>query len=443
MPWPTKLHKLVGDDADDYWTEVIRRTQTHPHEAGVQGNYGQTALHVACYRFPPTAAVEAMLRAYPACAVLTNHSGETPLHLATEGASETIQMMILQAGPLAASKRDKYLMCGAGQSSLRMIRSVIEACPDAVHWPSNEGKTPIFKLSRDYESANTVEEVVYGQDWAISNLLLMAAQFGTCNVPPGRRFLVLHAAAMLPCPLSFIRVAASLFPHQTMERDRNGMVPLALAAIAPIYEEPSRVEKVVPLDEGLPAVISNQNSNHDTNDNNVASAQSNNDPSNPQQQQQHQQHSETNTNTNAKPQQTLIELLVAANPNAVHVMNNEGRTPLNLAIASGKRWNQGVSALYHAAPKCLETKDAATGLYSFLLAAISPNPCAETCFHLLQGWPEVVRLGITDDHNNGPPYGNNVNVKCYSGVKRTIIEIDDDDDEVVEVYDGDKKPRAI
>eukprot|EP00957_Ditylum_brightwellii_P022731 1714699-Ditylum_brightwellii.AAC.1 len=64
MPWPTVLHKLVSDELDDIWSAVIKRAQEHPEEVGVQGaGYGQTALHVACYRYPPVDAVRAMLDA--------------------------------------------------------------------------------------------------------------------------------------------------------------------------------------------------------------------------------------------------------------------------------------------------------------------------------------------------------------------------------------------
>lgn len=316
---------------------------------------------------------------------------------------------------------------------INLLTDVIEACPTAVHWPNNEGKTPIFKLSRDYESANTVEEVVYGQDWAISNLLLMAAQFGTCNVPPGRRFLVLHAAAMLPCPLSFLRVAASLFPHQIMEFDLDGMIPLARAAIAPLYEEPEMSAKVVNLGEGEPpfmaaasSIIQSNNSSAQSDSNAQASGGSSNTITK----------SSSISSVSASNKLTSsskIELLLAANPNAVHVMNNHGRIPLNLSIASGKRWNQGTSTLYNAAPKTAEMKDAATGLYSFLLAASCPDPCVETCFHLLRGWPEVVRLGMDCEHDDS-------NRISSSSIRNKRDRCDDGE---TMSDDGDKKPRAI
>ena len=137
MPWPTYLHELCGRDHDDLWSDVIERVRTHPHEAAVQGNFGQTALHVASYRYPPLGAVEAILAARPECTTLVNNSGETPLHLATDHSEEDVQLAILRCGPKAASMRDKYgdtplhLACSSGDAtSERFVDELLLACSD-------------------------------------------------------------------------------------------------------------------------------------------------------------------------------------------------------------------------------------------------------------------------------------------------------------------------
>jgi hypothetical protein len=62
------------------WPAVEFRCQSHPHEAEVQDERGDTCLHWAVFGNPPLGAVEAILTASPDLASVANRQGLLPLH---------------------------------------------------------------------------------------------------------------------------------------------------------------------------------------------------------------------------------------------------------------------------------------------------------------------------------------------------------------------------
>ena len=128
-----------------------------------------------------------------------------------------------------------------------------------------------------------------------------------------------------------------------------------------------------------------------------------------------------------------------------------GQLPLHLALTSGKEWEEGVRALVRLHPDGVRKKDPLTGLYPFMLAAISYNSCIDlkhsknascggtvcnmprsqharedcewvfTIYSLLREYPEVL---------------NSHYLQHYTGTKRKFCEIDDSDyDEVKKEVD--------
>ena len=412
----------MGDDVDDYWRDVIERVRTHPHEAEIQGNFGQTALHVACYRFPPLGAVEAILKARPGCTLKKNLSDETPLHLATEHASEAVQIAILKAGPEAAAMRDKYgdaplhLACGSGQATVRFIQMLVEACPQAVHWKNNDGLTPIFKLplKEEHEEMDAAPRLdPDSQVFEIIKMLLTVSVFGSMNIPNGCRLREMHAVAMVPCPIELISgiLQQVRFVSQACEQDHNGMVPLALAAVAPIFDQPvvednfgvidnnnhhngldhgqeeqgqaqgHRLEQAV-VDIGESLLNSNRGIMDVENNGDLFSrsySENGNDNGN-------------HRNETGRQKPSLIESILAVDRRAATIPDNEGRYPLHHAIFSGKRWNEGIKTILNAAPNVTGIKQG-DGLYPFMLAAFTQHAqCLDTIFNLLRMWPEVLYI---------------------------------------------------
>ena len=85
----------------------------------------------------------------------------------------------------------------------------------------------------------------------------------------------------------------------------------------------------------------------------------------------------------------LLESIIASHPSAASVADANGLLPLELAIASGKMWNDGVELIFLANPSAASHCDPATGLCTFMQAATSPNPCLTTIYSILLESPEL------------------------------------------------------
>jgi len=383
MPWPTYLHELCGRDHDDLWSDVIERVRTHPHEAAVQGNFGQTALHVASYRYPPLGAVEAILAARPECTTLVNNSGETPLHLATDHSEEDVQLAILQCGPKAASMRDKYgdtplhLACSSGDAtSERFVDELLLACTDAVHMKNKAGVLPMFKLPLREEYDETGRYILHesqsdsnskkfrfeedDENYKIVMKILKVGMFRTFRLnfeSSGWIFRELHAVAAMPCPIDVVEAAITKFPEQAKDQDHDGMTALAYAAKADIQYGPI-VSKDV--------------------------------------------RSEANR---VSKKSFVVDSILSLNYLAAEIPDKYGRYPLHHALINGKTFHEGVSSILNAAPRVAQVKDSQTGLYPFMMPTLfnakrSHNESEEviecryleTCYKLIRIWPECVRL---------------------------------------------------
>lgn len=263
MPWPTTLHKLVSEESSDAWTAVLSRVATHPHEVGVQGaGYGQTVLHVACYRYPPASAVGAFLEACPDAAVLQNSDGETALHLAMDGASEEVQLLLLRARPGAVAAKDRYgdtplhLACSSNGVSTDLLRVMVEAAPEAASQLNGRGETPLHLLSKTCESAaagadgdDDRDEEERADDWARAELLLRAAYRGAggggggiagaaaAAVPPAAAA-SLDSAALASMKGAASDAASTWVARQHQQQRERGQAPPS------IQVQPRREEEV-------------------------------------------------------------------------------------------------------------------------------------------------------------------------------------------------------
>lgn len=88
----------------------------------------------------------------------------------------------------------------------------------------------------------------------------------------------------------------------------------------------------------------------------------------------------------------LISELVKAYPQAAGKRNNEGCTPLFLAIHGKMVWEEGLGEIVKADTDVLASRDKETGLYPFLLAASEGGRVAvNTTYQLLCAKPHLVK----------------------------------------------------
>jgi hypothetical protein len=74
--------------------------------------------------------------------------------------------------------------------------------------------------------------------------------------------------------------------------------------------------------------------------------------------------------------ESRITILLEANPASARCRNRQGKFPLQLAIESGRDWQDGISSLADSFLAAIGDKDEETGLDLFMLAAVEDCPLA-------------------------------------------------------------------
>ena len=118
------------------WPAISFRCGTHPQEASVAfvDERGDTALHWAVFGKPPVGAIQALLEACPALVSTKNRRGMLPIHVAASyRASGDVVRALVQAYPEGAgipvpgkNTCALHLMCDYG-ASLDSLRAVLES----------------------------------------------------------------------------------------------------------------------------------------------------------------------------------------------------------------------------------------------------------------------------------------------------------------------------
>jgi hypothetical protein len=114
---------------------------------------------------------------------------------------------------------------------------------------------------------------------------------------------ILHMATEFNCPMTVIEAILNEFPWMTIAHDVHGRVPLASAAGAPLN------------------IVSNQ----------------------------------------------FIQLLILVRPEVLIKKDNEGRTPLHIAIDMDRDWSSVLKFMVQSFPDCILIQDGLTNLFPFML----------------------------------------------------------------------------
>jgi ankyrin repeat protein len=368
------IHRTVQAAAIDLarmqrWSDLIERITCFRREARQIDSDGLMPLHWACSGGPTEEVIEALLKAYPHAAKRTDSGGSTALHFACHyGANAPVVQALLKSYPPAISKKDKYgrtplYHAISKSSSVDVIRVLIEANPSMILEPclSTQGtntnkrrqddrppnhRTPLYiAWSAISSSPRARRRRRHGKSWEKAHLLLEAA-YVQVSTAMQRKFLkkkleyrVLHATVQLDSylPSNALHIALEQHSEQLLQFDEiNGRCPLALAAISSSPRAPE-----------------------------------------------------------------IMKLFVQANSQAARAVDASGQTALALALSSGKQWNdEGVEAVFNAAPDMLTRRDRKSCLYPALIAA-SPGSIKESPENV----PQVHKGATSSDggHQRNPP----------------------------------------
>lgn len=401
------LTKKYGPTTWKKQSQKYRKMVAAKEQLIAQDQWGNTALHAACYNAAPLRVVLALLQAAaraslstPLCTMLSRDQSTPLLVACATGASvEVIEALL-------------HPPCNSTMTALPQIPTAtnVAAATAMVEVADQQGSTPLSELAIHYElrrkspmhthtslpldqvqyvlpQNNNQEDPLFESFHAKLRLLLQAAWDHTYaattsttidnnnnnNHPNSCHHMIslVHglAHAAMSCPQVITRLVLRWYPHMTCVMDAEKRLPLHLAI--------ARVHPYVSHNN-----TSSSSNTHPPNAANLLAAR--------------QRHAYG------------IQQLLLAYPQAARIIdpNSRGRLPLVQAIASGWWWhtttttttcsssssstattnlmdhtttNKGpIQWLYQAAPEALSQIDPVTGLYPVLLAAATYTSTAAT-----------------------------------------------------------------
>jgi ankyrin repeat protein len=278
---------------------------------------GLYPLHWACSGGAPVTIVQALLLAYPSAARKQDTEGSTPLHFACHyAASASVVEALVSVYPDASQRQDKY------------------------------GRTPLYHAVDKSASLAVLQ--------ALIKVDLITATT-PCLPEPLRRGRTMTRGMAVRTPL-FLAWAAVLADARTRQQRRGkpwDKAKLLLEAACPRDNDNNSLlcraicmdlylpEGVVPL---LLPTVADEDGHVPLS---LAAATHHYSP---------------------ERAQAVFQRLLTAFPTAAASQNDLGQSPLALAVASGKTWDE-VQLLFAAAPQAIGWRDSVTGLPPTLVAA--------------------------------------------------------------------------
>lgn len=331
------------------WERLIAHIESYnhayPNQAWLNENtdifrdqWGNTALHQACFNKPPLKAINALLSTehLTDSLIIKARDGSTPFLIACacEASFEVLHALLCAASDKRKSGCFRNVKYVASEPDLQFNTPLIEL------WGVFR-KTFCFKEFRKTreEKCNycvLFESDAFGKFWKKAELIVAAAYYGAANV---REYdvhqgpsLPLHAFSSIACPPSFDF-------HHLIQHLYKGK----------IY--------------------------------NASSVDENNDLP---------LHAAARSVNNYTSFKYIVGILIREFPQAVTSKDRKGRYPLNLAIESGKTWEcGGLDTIIGVSPEMLMVRDCCSRLYPFMLAACASKklPSLNTIFELLRANP--------------------------------------------------------
>jgi ankyrin repeat protein len=337
----------------------------HGRQCIMRDEDGDTPLHTACRCGAPMEVLEVLLRVCSTAVYERDYEGLTPVQ----------RLWVRYFVILGKDAIERVRGPADLQGELEDAWNKTELLLSCAHRGSLLEKTVVQSVQSSLSAAslsNSTKDTVHSGVGGNSNS-------ATSSIPTdhdcagGVVFRAVHAAAAVDCPRAVLKIAAAVYPRQLGEKDENGMTPLMIAAQAPIFkvrdlsdEGYSLGDVIYGVSDDQSTTQSNSNNNNGVRNNNGSIRSSN--------------HSQDgwlpDNNQNSEiggSQPSVIEILLQANQEAASaaacVPDPVGRLPLHWALATGKKWDQGIKPLVEVYPEALTVLDVETKLYPFMLAA--------------------------------------------------------------------------
>ena len=466
----TPLHVACDHDAPAMVVEALLKA--YPEASLMVGTSNMNPLHITCSsQHANIEVVNTLLQGgHSSQTSMRDIDGDTPLHAACRcGAPIDVLRVLLEANVDVVNTRDYE---GLTPLLRLWVRYFVILGDDTIERVTGE--------------ADLTSNAELGEAWKKTELLLRCAHLGSLdgpadlskgshNLPLNYKFRIVHAAAAVDCPRPVVKIATILHPEQLTKRDENGMTPLLIAARAPIYEVHDLTDNGYELEDQILGDEDDDDDNEEENDegsqedddeeeegsespgddDRVDFGRSNDDVDESENddvdnnaavlhaRQGGRESSEQARNTSTSSSSTgvinshpsVIEILVQAGPKTAKIPSKPGNLlPLHYAVASGKKWNQGVKTILDVYPEAVSRIDTSTGLFPFLQAASIGKPDCSTILELLLADPSLMDQQERDTIHAKTKakfaFHNHINKKRRLNTYSSIDTVDDDDDDV-------------
>jgi hypothetical protein len=284
------------------WPEFAKFCKDQPKGCLWIGPNGQTLLHYICQNHPSVECVRLFMNLCPGSLMKQDDDGCIPLHFAmTNGASHEVLWFLIQNAPDSVKVENKW--------GYRAWDWVWERCHYELVTLQSGTLTPSVMIWKTnvWKTIDALVRAMVNEDTDSTRTLL-------------------HMLLDFDCPLSLAQAVLDEYPSMTRNRDKQGRVPVAYAAIS----------------QELPFSI------------------------------------------------LMIRMLILTNHEALWEQDIDGRIALHSAIDSGKGWNLIARSMAKSAPGTMQLRDPITNLYPFMMISSSNCAVVDEVFEAISFAVETV-----------------------------------------------------
>jgi len=375
--------------------------------------YKRAALHWACIKGAPSYMLNILIEDYPHATAMKDYMGRTPLHLSCEYGSDQSILALLKATESAVVKyRDsKNLRTPLAEAivnsrSPSIIRAILSVEASQITTKDLWGNTPVVLYFRKNlgQILASREERMYPKltsnlDDLVEVLSVLLQQEENLKSGSHRdvstNFLS-NAIKCKSCPFAFVNFIISTNPELMgfMEHGESGDLPIHVVC----RSQEQYMEDYKCDDCGKAEMATGTYYFHKENSTSLRQVLC-----------------DECTCDNEKDKYTIVppsekirdttKALLVENDEFAKTLSDEGMLPLVLALKYGQTWLRGgIQELIDAYPQSLSSKDKATDLFPFQLAAVKQNihygankqkqgaEILTTIYELLKRWPLEDRI---------------------------------------------------
>jgi ankyrin repeat protein len=356
-----KLRRLI---LDQEWDQVRKLCSDDPKVVMTQDNEGRTPLHHVCYvPSAPADVVDMIASVWPEAISTSDWKwGDTPLHTACRNSQRTSSVVFAllrycgEEGVLATNRLGSTALHSACSSNgmLAVCQALVQANPLILTKLGHQGESALDALWQLYvqsipghlavaailKGCKEPGEGHFDRFWnkvkylSLKRYQLMESCPDSVNSADPDASYLAHALLQWNAPIRLFHIALTIEHSIANAVDRFGNTPLHI------------------LVERRPFAF--------------------------------------------KDREAIVALLAVSHQPAA-VFNEDGFSPLTLAIIHKLSWDEGLEEIILAEPSLLQQRDPRYDLYPFLLAATCGGRAAiDTTYRLLSAQPDLVDSTVTD-----------------------------------------------